>query len=154
MQTRAISAPQFRYIGITDECITCQKCGKPELKSTVVLAILDTDGNAEEFTYYGSTCAARALAVRGGGRAVLSAAKWAQYKTAEQAKFARKQLAFYGLPETGTPGAAVLALAAARYAECNARWAEGRTFGEWEAAVLGMLGRRQGEIADAVLVGA
>jgi hypothetical protein len=148
------NATQFRYIGVTDDCVTCQKCGKPELKSTVVLAILDADCNAEEITYYGSTCAARALSIRGGGRAVLAAARGAQERTAQAAKFAREQLAFYGLPESGQPGAAALALAGARYAEHNSRWAEGKTFAEWEAGAMGMLRRRQAEIADAALVSA
>ena len=41
--------------GISDEVLQCQKCGKPELKRTIVLM----DGESE--VYYGSTCAAREL---------------------------------------------------------------------------------------------
>ena len=51
--------------GITDECVECQRCGRRELKSTVVLAVLDADGNDEAVTYYGSSCARTALGVRG-----------------------------------------------------------------------------------------
>jgi len=152
----ATAAPQFRYIGVTDDCVTCQNCGKDELRSTVVLAILDADGNAEEVTYYGSTCAARALAVRGGGRKVLDAARAAQTRTAEQARFAREQLAFYGLPVTGDADEKTMTAATSRYADVHrsAMWAAGRTWGEWRADVDGMLRRRQAEIADATLVGA
>lgn len=87
--TTTTAAPAFRYIGITDECVECQKCGKPGLKSTVILAILDADGNPEDATYYGSTCAARALGIKGGGRAVLNSARAAHDRTIEIAKDAR-----------------------------------------------------------------
>lgn len=101
------TAPKFRYIGVTDECIECQKCGKADLKSTIVLAILDADGNDEEITYYGSTCAARALSawgmrVKGGGREILQSARWATEKLQTAAKDARERLAKYGLPEQHT----------------------------------------------------
>ena len=150
------TAAEFRYIGVTDDCVTCQNCGKDELKSTVVLAILDADGNAEEITYYGSTCAARALGIRGGGRKVLEAARAAQIRTAQAAHDARGLLAFYGLPESGTAEPAALTLAANRYAGAhrNAIWAADRTSVGWQAAVRDMLGRRQAQIAVAALVGA
>jgi hypothetical protein len=48
----------LRITGISDEVLDCQKCGKPELKRTIVL----TDGESE--MYYGSQCAARALGMR------------------------------------------------------------------------------------------
>jgi hypothetical protein len=44
--------------GVSDEVLECQKCGKPELKRTIVLS----DGESE--LYYGSQCAARALGMR------------------------------------------------------------------------------------------
>lgn len=44
--------------GVSDEVLGCQKCGKVELKRTIVL----TDGESE--VYYGSQCAARALGMR------------------------------------------------------------------------------------------
>lgn len=99
------ATPQFRYIGVTDECVECQKCGKADLKSTVVLAFLDEEGNDEgDVTYYGSTCAARALAakgvcVKGGGAAILQAARWRTEHLRHEATEARQQLAKYGLPE-------------------------------------------------------
>jgi hypothetical protein len=46
--------------GVSDEVLECQKCGKVELKRTVVL----TDGVSA--VYYGSACAARVLCMRKG----------------------------------------------------------------------------------------
>lgn len=54
----------YRAIGATDDCTTCDKCGKPHLKKTIILAILDADGNTEDVVYYGSTCATRATGIR------------------------------------------------------------------------------------------
>ncbi|NUT90915.1 MAG: hypothetical protein HOY78_02680 [Saccharothrix sp.] len=111
--------PRFRWIGITDECVECQKCGKTELRSTVVLAMLDEDGNTEDYTYYGSTCAARALGIRGGGRSVLNSARAAHEHTLETAKDARRTLAYYGLPETGEVDAETLRAAMITYVGSN-----------------------------------
>lgn len=52
---------RVRYYGITDECLECQHCGRTDLKKTIMLHILDEDGNLGELTYFGTTCAARAL---------------------------------------------------------------------------------------------
>jgi hypothetical protein len=70
----------FRFIGTTDECTECQHCGRTQLKNTVVLEVLDEDGNGGEFTYYGSSCAAKALAGSWTGAQVLAKAKAAQMK--------------------------------------------------------------------------
>lgn len=105
MTATVTATPKFRYIGVTDECIECQKCGKADLKSTVILAFLDAEGNDEgEVTYYGSTCAARALAakgmrVKGGGREILQAAYWRTERLRHEATEARERLAKYGIPE-------------------------------------------------------
>jgi hypothetical protein len=98
---------KVRYIGATDECVECQKCGKADLKATVILGILDADGNIEEVTYYGSTCAARALAerghsVKGGGRAILQSARYATERLRQDAQEARQRLTKYGLPQERT----------------------------------------------------
>lgn len=55
---------RVEYFGITDECDTCECCGKTGLKKSVMLFILDADGNRDELSYYGTTCAAKALSVR------------------------------------------------------------------------------------------
>lgn len=52
---------KVRYHGSTDDHTTCDHCGRSGLKKTVMLFILDADGNAEELTYYGTSCAATAL---------------------------------------------------------------------------------------------
>jgi hypothetical protein len=55
----------YRMHGLTDDTDTCEICGKVELRRVVMLMALDADGNDEEIVYAGTTCAARALAVRG-----------------------------------------------------------------------------------------
>lgn len=46
---------EIKYLGVSDEVTTCQRCGKPNLKKTVVL---DIDGSVE---HIGSDCASRLL---------------------------------------------------------------------------------------------
>lgn len=55
----------YRVHGTTDDTDTCEMCGKIELRSVVMLAVLDTDGETGELIYAGSTCASRMLAKRG-----------------------------------------------------------------------------------------
>lgn len=145
------SATRYRYIGITDECLTCQKCGRDELKSTVVLAILDADGTEEEITWYGSTCAAKVLGVKGGGRAVRGYAEAATHRTLTEAAHDRSMLDHYGLPLTGDPSDAELETATDRYIDvhANAMWASGQTRDDWRQMVLDMVERRQATITDA-----
>ncbi len=52
---------RFSLLGIDDEVTTCECCGRSNLKCTVVLAVLDADGNAEGEVRYGRDCGARAL---------------------------------------------------------------------------------------------
>jgi hypothetical protein len=154
------TAPGFRYIGVTDECVECQKCGKTELRATVVLAILDADGNTEDVTYYGSTCAARALAergtpVKGGGRAVLQSARWAQERLRTEADDARRMLAYYGLPETGEPDDGTIREAMRLYVRHHPNiheWVKETGVGV-RARVLDMLARKRAVLAEAALVG-
>lgn len=147
---------KFRYIGITDECIECQACGKPGLKSTVVLAVLNQDGATEEITYYGSTCAAKALGIRATGKAVLQSARWAQDKTIDAARDARRTLADYGLPTAGGATPEALDRAVLDYAGVHrtAMWAAGQTYTDWRDMVLDMIVRKQAAIAEAALIGA
>lgn len=99
-----MTTPTFRYLGTTDESTECERCGKTELRSTVVLALLDADGNPDgDPVYYGSTCAARALGAKS-GRAVLQSARAAHHDTLTAASDARRMLAVYGLPEVGEIG--------------------------------------------------
>jgi len=51
----------FAVIGTTDEVTQCELCGRPELKGTIVLDVLDEDGNRTgELVYYGASCGAKA----------------------------------------------------------------------------------------------
>ncbi|WP_431935757.1 hypothetical protein [Micromonospora sp. RP3T] len=51
---------RFRVQGITDDCTTCECCGRVNLKRTVLLVELDIDGNDLDAVYYGTGCAALA----------------------------------------------------------------------------------------------
>ncbi len=149
------TSENYRYLGVTDECTECEKCGKVELRSTVVLQPLDVDGNADgDPVYFGSTCAARALSVRGGGRAVLRSARFAHHDTLTQAQDARRMLAFYGMPETGDPTEAEIERGATVYAEvhANARWADSVTAESWRIRALDMLVRKRAALVTATLV--
>lgn len=148
-------SPKFRYIGITDECVACEQCGKPNLKSTVVLAILDEDGTEESIVYFGSSCAAKALSVKGGGAAVLKAARYAHERLVEEVRFARRQLMFYGLPYEGEPTSAMVHTAVELYRDAHrdAVWAPGTSAGTWTGYVQDMLQRQQAKIAEGKVVG-
>jgi hypothetical protein len=149
------TAPAFRYIGVTDECVTCEKCGKPNLRSTVVLAILDADGNTDDVTYYGSTCAARALTEIDGkrrtGTAVLQSARWAAEKLGREATDCREVLARYGL-DGAQPFAWKTFRDAAkmfRWNNCGGRFAETATWQDWQDETYAMVARRTAIIREA-----
>lgn len=59
-ETTAQTQKVYRVIGSTNDITTCEYCGRDELKGTVVLAILDADGNTEGTVYFGTGCAATA----------------------------------------------------------------------------------------------
>jgi hypothetical protein len=146
----------FRYLGVTDDCTTCEHCGRSDLKSTVVLQILDADGNPESVAYYGSHCAATALKIRGGSRAVLAAATSARQQTLTRAAEARNALGFYGLPWTGSPEPKALAAAVMQYIDVHrhASWAASKTIDDWKGMAAEMLQRHQATIRDADILGA
>lgn len=81
---------RVRYYGITEECLECQHCGRSDLKKTVMLHIIDADGNASELTYFGTTCAAKALGST--AAAVKKAAERAQAYRIARAKELEKIL--------------------------------------------------------------
>ncbi|MER7433153.1 hypothetical protein ABT341_00335 [Pseudonocardia alni] len=161
MTTTSAPAAPFRYLGITDECVKCERCGKAELKSTVVLAILDADGNVDAVTYYGSSCAARALSLgRGGARKVLDDARAAHRDTIARADDARRMLAARGWTADAAPAGTDLDVAAYKrnvhvyhysphlFADLNARgWAG------WRQDVLDSHARMAAAIRDAALLG-
>jgi hypothetical protein len=148
----ATATAKFRYIGTTDERTECDRCGKVDLKSTVIIATLDADGNDEAVVYYGSTCAARALSIRGGGRAALDFARFAHQQLITEAAAARATLNHYGLDVTGNSKAVIFA-AANRFAIIHraAHWARNA---DWFAHVNDMIARKAKILADAALIGA
>lgn len=146
---------QYRYLGTTDDSTECEKCGKIELKSTVVLQPLDEEGTPEgDPVYYGSTCAARALAVKGGGREVTLRARGGHHDTLNAATDARRMLAHYGLPEAGDVDQDTLREAMVRYVRQHPRIHElvQETGVGVRAMVLDMLGRKRAALAAAALV--
>lgn len=152
--TTTTAPARFRYLGVTDECVECQQCGKSDLRSTVVLAVLDADGNTTGTTYYGSHCAARALGVPGGGRAVTRSAVYAHHDTLMAAADARRMLAHYGLPEQGEPTAEQTRDAMGRYIQAHPNIADrvARTGIGVRAMVADMLSRKRAALAAAALV--
>lgn len=91
----------YRVLGTTDEVTNCDRCGKPELKSTVIMGILDADGNVEEVVYMGSTCAARKARALGAGSNVTAAhirmqATGAMYRAGLAVDWATRVLSVYG----------------------------------------------------------
>lgn len=156
MTTNEQTTPAFRYIGVTDECVDCQRpgCTKMDLRSTVVIQPLDVEGNDDgDPTYYGSTCAARALGVtgKGAGRKVLDAAKGADWQTRNNADDARRMLAHYGLPETGQPDVEAMMTAVDRYQDAHkfAAWFDQKSRGDWFDMVRDMITRKQAALTDA-----
>lgn len=94
--TSSILPAGYRHLGATDESTVCEKCGKLDLNSTIILGVLDADGNVESTVYYGSTCAARALALPdGSGRTLLLEAKGVAREILAAADHAVEMLAWY-----------------------------------------------------------
>lgn len=145
---------KFRYVGVTDEYVECQKCGKSDLRKTIMIETLDEEDNGEGvITYYGSTCAARALGVTGRGTSthVWNAARAAHRKLVEEAYDGRRMLAFYELPETSTLTSEQERIATLQYADVHrhAAWASGKTYDDWRTMALDMVTRKQRAVAEA-----
>lgn len=85
----------YRAMGTTDEVTTCEICGKPELKGTVILAILDADGNREATVYAGATCAARRVGGNVTAKKIRDAASGANLKRRLAVEFSREIVDHY-----------------------------------------------------------
>lgn len=57
---------KYTLLGVDDEVTTCEHCGRSNLKNTVVLGVLDRDGNVVGDARFGRDCAAAALGRRKG----------------------------------------------------------------------------------------
>jgi hypothetical protein len=149
---------RWRYLGTTNDVVDCQRegCPQTDLSHTVVIMPLDVDGNDDgDPVYYGSTCAARALAVKGGGRAVSKAAEHARLHTLMGAHDARRMLRLYGdLPEIGPLTEEQRRAGVHAYVRNNrgVHAAIQRDGGTVTDRLLDMLARKQAAIADAVLI--
>lgn len=144
MNTNAATA---RYIGTTDDTTACDHCGRVDLKMTVVLELLDAEGNGEgEVVCYGSTCAARALAPRGirtTAARVRQDAGFARMQTVERAEYATARLARYAGPD-----------AVALFRDNNRQWGTELRSVEWATQSLAeMVALWTGHIEDARRIG-
>ncbi len=97
----------YRVLGTTDEITRCEHCGRDDLRSTVVLAVLDDEGNdTGERVYFGSTCGAKAAGWTTARKfredaAAADRAKGAAIRRARDARFAEWVQRTYGLTVTG-----------------------------------------------------
>lgn len=82
--------PRYRIHRITDDVTHCDCCGRTDLKRTVQLLVLDTDGNAIDTVYFGTDCAARATG-RDAQRVKIAARTGADLEFSRFRKIAREQ---------------------------------------------------------------
>lgn len=55
------TAPAYRVLGTTDDVTACELCGREELRGTIVLQPLDSDGGHDgDPVHYGAVCGAKA----------------------------------------------------------------------------------------------
>lgn len=91
----------YRVRGTTDDVTVCGQCGKVDLKGTVMLDVLDADGNTEDVIYVGSVCAAKMVnngKTRGKvtGARIKAQAEAADQRRADAVKRSQELLDFYG----------------------------------------------------------
>lgn len=127
--TTTTAPAAYRVRGTTDDVTECQICGKPELRGTVVLEILDADGNAEDVTYAGTTCAAKVTGRK--ATAIRHEAAAADIKRGQELRKAREIIAVYGPVENDRRAAREL------FFERNPHFRAGRIspFAEFKGAV-------------------
>lgn len=74
----------WEVVGITDECDTCEHCGRRGLKRVVAMVPLDADGNRDgDAAYFGTGCAV-GYAKRGGR-------KWTAVRIVDAANAAERE---------------------------------------------------------------
>lgn len=93
-----MTAIQYRIKGTSNDVTNCDCCGRDQLRRTVALAVLDADRNETETVYYGTSCAARAMAIT--SRKVTQQAGAADMHRASAARHAEEIIATYGPVET------------------------------------------------------
>lgn len=58
--TASVQTFRYRAVRSTDDVTSCDLCGREDLKGTVLLALVDEDGDVSGEIYAGVICAARA----------------------------------------------------------------------------------------------
>ncbi|WP_413808155.1 hypothetical protein [Streptomyces sp. OE57] len=90
-------AAAFKIMGTTADVTSCDCCNRRGLRKTVALQPLDRDGNADgEVTYYGTGCAATALAIS--SYAVRRAARAADLQATIERRAELRDRAAWALP--------------------------------------------------------
>jgi hypothetical protein len=141
------TSPKFRFLGTTDDVIDCERCGKQNLRATVVLEALDADGNAEDVVYFGSDCAARALRATGKrttAATVRKIAEAANRETAHRVAESERLVAHYA-PFEGDDERLIAAYARAHSA---AMWLRRTTDAELLAMARDCLTRHRARIVE------
>jgi hypothetical protein len=122
------TAKVFKVLGDTDTVTVCELCGREELKGTIALAELDTDGNQTgRIVHYGASC----------GR---KAAGWTTRELAQRVRIARD--------EKRDADRAAYDKIAAEYIEAR----EAYTMMHYQTLDMALAGRRAGTNPYAVLV--
>lgn len=85
----------YRVLGSTDDITECDQCGKVDLKGTVILGIMDDDGNIDGEIYVGSTCAAKMAGTRTTGAKIRQQAAGADYQRACALRTSREWVSYY-----------------------------------------------------------
>ena len=97
---------EYQVKGTTDDETTCGHCGRSSLRKTVILGVLDADGNVEDDVYFGSDCAAT---VTGRKQAAIKRdAERADYERTQQVKWAQGIIDAYGPVEGDKRATALL----------------------------------------------
>ena len=86
----------YRTRGMTDDVTECERCGKVDLRGTVIVEVLDPDGNVIEVAHWGTTCAAKygkvkVSVVKAAVRAAEVAAREAEREARRAAEDARTE---------------------------------------------------------------
>lgn len=141
----------YVMLGTTDEHTQCESCGRPELRGTVVLGVLDADGNVEGVAYFGSTCAARALgrpARWGSANDLRNEAEALTAQVRAAAENARDFFAYYGYDTD-------IAEVAALYREAHARamWAPSVSPAGWRSRAAEAIARHRAALVAAERLG-
>ncbi|MCX5206104.1 hypothetical protein OG897_32420 [Streptomyces sp. NBC_00237] len=95
------SSARWVIKGVTDDCTTCDCCGRSNLKRTVALIPLDEDGNEDgDAVYYGTACAA--MAMRRRTTSITNAANAARAESSGRDEHAREVISVFGPFEFAT----------------------------------------------------